>query len=1430
MNEQAAAIYVYDLDISDKSKGFLARAGMLRLSDLLGCDAEKLSNMRGMRKETLSELLDVKAHANDIISQFEEREQRIHEVLPKVQDIPITEISMGTRAFNALKCGGVSTVGTLIQMSQKDIYKLRNVGTLSRDEIVSAINSIIDEGETFFERQLSEGSGQEYAALRAKGFDFSVIDTLIENFGFRPVRLTEWFGLSKQWIYNALDVRSPARRAVWTGKTLSDTEISILADVINSGSFDYRDDTVICCCMNNSMDDFVCLFIYEREIKCFFLKDLPEQIREAVIGRNMHRYTKRELAGEASGRIIYILTKPYYRPTYPDRFRANAQLRSMTLDEYAQFISGYPYADQRSVTDEQIIAFLRQNMVDGGVYISSDPKNQWIRSIASRNGYGIKELVELYGFRQAKQNGTEFTTGGAKQRHLEELRKYVVRDNIVYLPTDSSAYRVLHAYAYKLGMDLNSYIHSLGFKRTAERPDTAADALERDMEVRQSDGPFEDKVFGLYPLIGSRILKSGTLNKLNENARAYIDRVLKEPGTRLSLRGEMQITLALINNAKDWKNEENSNFWSYISLQFGYRDTSGNGAVVRLLQSSLESAMKKNGRLFLEDMNGREFKATVLVHAMSTRKSWMLLFDFLFDFYKNNLHRRIIQNDPLIPVMVRALRQKLAGEGEDDAAVTISSKVYSFQEGIRKLVFYRPGYTCKLFEKLIGKIDSLYNAETRPAKTYEEQLCEEWYKEKIRSIANTVKAERHGQTGQRDIAIDYSRIRPKYILKNETDVQLVLPDVRLKDADIQEAVLQISSNGAVVIQKRLSWYGNILGKTLNGVSVSLTDLNGTENGLNIQVSIICDGEQIYDSEDDLNRSYLLFYGGAEVSASQIRRDRYTLVVPVSAEVKTENADRVDVEELNNPGLNAFFLELKDAYVITVNNKLIAFDSENGTGIRVIMPAETSSLPTVSLRDTEAVIAYRSSVCSIILGSADIGQQYVLLKDGERIGFASLQRSDDGLIYTFPMDDESEAVRLQVIDLLGEKLVFDRTFLLANEASCGFDRAFYYAADDYAHAEYHVDIDDCHEVIPFSAGEEEIRIPFRNGLLHVSIPKVEVTETSGAWLQEPAPAWYVGTIPQTSMLKVVKPAGAEVRFFVGGQDILYDDQGLVTIGNVLQALNSVDGPEAVGVEMRVNRMGQRACYMLAKVFCKERFLNRPVFWTEGKKLCWDHGGAFIGMSGRTFTLCLTGADSASFSFVLDDNTESLQLPDEMPVGNYQYEISFQVGGLFRREKEIIAVGDCVIGDKNLLRFMGRRIAVRSITDEFKGEAGHICIQTCYIDKIEFLGMEDTSEGYCPVYSGVMFTRGRYGERYEFSYDAHTNKRGITKMTVNPVRIVYINDTTLCITDADGDGLYYYSYYDRDAGTVLYALTDREYTKENKHRYSNADLYLYRTERN
>jgi DNA-directed RNA polymerase alpha subunit len=156
MKETPITIYIHDLEISDKSKSFLGHVGLMRLNDLLNCDMMELSATRNISEDVLQELNGVIAHADDIICFFEERAKRIKEILPDVQDTPIESLRLGTRATNALRRGGIHTVGALIQMSQKDIFELRNVGVLSREEITKAIESIVQSGKIVYHEREEE--------------------------------------------------------------------------------------------------------------------------------------------------------------------------------------------------------------------------------------------------------------------------------------------------------------------------------------------------------------------------------------------------------------------------------------------------------------------------------------------------------------------------------------------------------------------------------------------------------------------------------------------------------------------------------------------------------------------------------------------------------------------------------------------------------------------------------------------------------------------------------------------------------------------------------------------------------------------------------------------------------------------------------------------------------------------------------------------------------------------------------------------------------------------------------------------------------------------------------------------------------------------------------------------------------------------------
>lgn len=1361
--------------------------------------------------------------------------EKVLNIDQQVFELPIEKLLLGARATNALKNAKIFVVGDLLKLDASEVVQFRNIGVKTKNEIVSCIDNIIN-----VDGSVTLSSINHYLETKqcfvyiededkeiniGKGYDFSVIDILIRDFSFKPVRMKDWFGVSRQSIYNALEKRNQKRASVWTGKTISEQEKELLFRIIESKRMEYADETVSCICMNNLKDNFVCIFVYDVEIKCWFLKDLPEDLKNTIIDANYHRYTESELAGDSDGEIVYYIRKPYFLPNNPERFRANARLHQMSPEEYSLFFSGYPSNNSNSVRDDTIISYFRDNLIDGKVYLSSDSKNQWIRSLASRNGYSLKGFIELYGFEAANRD-VDLSSEAAKERHIKSLQQYIVKDNTVFLPTSSPLYRVVHAYAFGRGMTITDYLNSLGFERTTERPGARADLLEKDMQTREArDDSIEEKVFALYPLLGSAILPTDVLHDIDENARICIDTVIKNPQLKLSLRNEMQITIAAINYAKKWRNEENSNFWDYITLQFGYR---GNIKIIEIIQKALESALKKNQRLFYEDTNGRAFKSTMVMHAYTTQKSWMALLDFLFDFYKNNLNWKIVAGDPLLDTMVRELQNKLAGESES-TNLTISYKVYSFQEGVKKLVLFRPRYMRNLLEKLITRIDSLVNSIPTPASTYEDQLCDDWFKEKIAAIANSRKKEQTASNIQREVAIDYSSIRPKYTLRKGSQIQIVLPDIRLLNDEFENVKFSIYINSHMVKQSKMSWYGNELGKTLNGLSIPLPDIPYESKAFQVRVTIDCDDELIFDSEDELNRSVFLFYGVNEISAGSLKQGNYMLVTQQDSVLKTENVEITEIDSFENGGMKAHFLELKPGYLVSVNDKLLAFDNENQTDLRVIIPAETTQLPQVTIGDYEYSIAYSYNSCTIILSKINLLQQFIILKNGSALRISDLSTSDNNLVFTLPLAGENELSHIQIVTLEGEKLLFDKRFLLINKGSCSFNRDFYYDGADYDNAIYRIHLDDYEESVSLGITDDEVRVPFRNGILHTQIPRISLEESSGEWFNGVDTYWYVQNVPQDSFLKIDAPKELKIQLFVDNHEVLHDERGIFAIGNALQSLYDVNNLRKASFEMRVSSRQQNRIYQLGYLFFKEGFIKRPEFWVKGSKLFWDHGEGFIGKAGRLFTLSLFREQRVQTTFSLEEQTEYIEIPIDYPTGNYRYEISVLSGNLFKKVRDIIAEGDCIIGDPNILRFKDRRIVVDSITDADHEEVGHIPIRSCYIDHIFFVGERDTSEGYCPVYSGIMYKMGQNGERFEFSSDVHVTKKGKKIGIVNPVSIVFAGESTLCITDPDGDGLYYYQYYDRYSNKIMYEITDHEYTQENRHNYSNADLYLYHTER-
>ena len=1471
MSEKGIKIYIYDLDISDKAKGILIRNNIMTLDDLLNCEMLKLSSLRGISEDTLCELKNVIVSAGDITAAFKQRREKIEKILPRVQDIPIGDLNLSTRSHNALRRAGIETVGTMIQMSQKDIYELRGIGNQSVEEITSVINSFLEYdkkdtshslshqssaldtidgsqkpllhesilsrpvtdlnlpvrvlnalrhkgiktigqvltfssedvlqmrnlgilsaqqlkeqiellceiGEDYFSIHLTaEESEQEFPKYSKREVDIATVNKLLDDYRFKTKWLCEWYGLSRQRIYQKIEKRRK-NYGNWCDKELLLEERAVITKMINTKSFFCEERGTKYYLVNNMTNDCAYILVSDDDIKCFFLSDLPEALQARVKIANLHRFTEEEFAAiETLGRRVFIMKKPHFMPKDSTVFRRLAYARDLSNEEYSQFLFGIPYCSANiSVTDERIISCLQENTYDGITFIPATPENQWIRSYIARSPYNTDEFIAFFGF------NTKDNNSNAVLDFSEEEFRFV----------------------------------------------------EDDMRAYGTGTDYIEKVFANSPLLGSHIITKNNLEILNLNSRKYIDKFLQKSNLKPNLKAEMLITLAVINYAKGWDTEDETGFWRYITTSFGYRDESGQ--LRNLLCECIRDALVKNRRWFVTGSDGNHYKSSVVAHAFSTKRSWLYFCDFLFDFYKTNLEWEYIEDDPMIARMVLALRNKLQNtDNISDENLEISSKIYHFREGITKLIVHRPRYAAQLFARMIKRIDSLVNHTAQAATCYEEQLCDEWMTNKLRTISAPNKKDRSVE--QRTVAIDYTRIKPVYRLYNETNVQIVFPDVRLAENDFSALVLTVYGNDCIIEQKNLRYYGNELGKTMSGFTLDLEDYLRRSGSTIIDPHLVitCDSKEIYNSESVLFRRVLVFRDKTETDISRCEPGSCSVFVPQNDVVDFTDAEVVSIK--SNAYLKGYFARLQRSFAIHLNGELAAFDNTGKSeGLRIIAPKSGIKADYVANGIRYNVVGGGESI-HIISAGRESEKKFKLAVNSDIVDLRTLEHEEsaNAVVYHLGIDQfGTDEVVLRLLDLSSDRLLLTRNFKIIRNFTYRFNRPYYFSAEDFREGQMKIAVSDSGvKQYPVIQGDTCISVPYQNGELEIPVPSIRVIDNTDVDWDGTNQCW-IKDIAQDRFLNVKAPTELRVDIQLGGQSLSTESQNAFALGNAVYGYSNTSDEDWLDLIMLVSRSEQESQqYLIGRIAVKEQFVKKPKLKLDGSVLSWDRGYGFVGDTTSQFmlTICPDTEKEKSYELTLNEDiiTEDLKLE----LGEYPFRISKQSGNIFVKQMVELVSGTLFAGNANELRFLKHIIQIDSITFEDNQKYKSVKIRPCFIDHIEYKGIRycGSEDRECPVYSGILYFVSRDGKRHEYSFEDKCDDKGNQKYQINPVRIIYINDSTLSIThdtgdpEDPGDGFYYYNYFDKYARVDVYQITDREPTKYNRDRYYLADLYAYK----
>ena len=1431
-------IFIQDTSFSVRVRNSVCRGKIFTLYDLIEVyNRGEIMSLKNFGKKCVDEILE---HDYDqevenlkvrkyLDKEFPDEGPQPIELGEDILSKSISDYVLDNSYLDILNNNGINTVRDFLSINETAMFLWPKTGKKKvecfielRKHLFSNDDYILINGEV---RSRSE-------KIRTREIDHVVLEDLKQRFGFSPSDLARCLHKSKQSIDNNIAKAKRRGGFDWTGFDLTEEDRTLFWEMLKNRTPYINEDTYFCCFLKDYKGDYAFLVGREAYICCYYLKDLPDDLQQFITTDHNCIFDEEEDEIIASGKTYYVLKKEYFSSPKGTLISKYVRKRDMSKEDYIKFLTGKDLGGIHYIEDDEIIAFFEKNLTeDGKVYISSDPINQWIKSYASRNNFLISDFIRFYGYEPAL-SADGLTMDGARRRHIEALKRYVIKDNIVYIPSSSQCYKVINTYAQKNKYGLANYIEELGFIRslTPSLSSTLVNPDESDMEPYSCEEGGLKGIFSSNPLIGNHIFSPKQMDRIHVRAQILIDNFAFSNKSIDSEEDQRVLAFSVINYAKKWEPKD-CNFTKYLCMQYGYKESL---KIYEFLKMNTCEIIRKEKRWEFTSETGLEYKSTILIHAMGPISSWMYLCDFLSDIYFYNLGGKYIEEDPAILNAVYLTREKMcaplmAPKSEGEEAFRIGSSIYQLQEGIRKLIIYRPNYTAKVFDRMIKRIHCMMTHSSTDIKTYEDYIVNFWFEQKrnyFLQLENSTKksAPKDKHTG--DVLFDYSKFRPEYVFE-DGEIYLDIPDIRLMTPTFEPCFMDFIYKGRVKSES-LKCYGNELGRTIVGKRVPIKDFLFHDDEIQIQIKIRVGDRIICDSENRLFRYELCFHNKHERTISQ--KGDYILVVAAGSAI---TGDNINVKVISSTEKYVCYLvELSDDYIVFINDSIFASDKNTIEKVRISLPV-FDKLAHYIEEGQEYSICKAGEAISILMDEEDIEQKYLIYLNDEIIPLSSLESNScgDGMVrYTINTKGlNGKNNKLCIVDFSSKRLLFYKRFIVVNDFLYRYNQPFYYLTSEIKKAslEYSIDGEEG-EVINVGNGDT-LRIDYLDGELAFLLPIIRIKDSDDqVWKRN---NYYIDSINRGLYLKTVSnqdSLNVTCSLNIDGRELQPDINGFYSIGGIAHSILDKDKVKITAVMSKGDFQQE---YLLARIFYSESFVTKPILNYENGIITWNKGGGFIGKNDSNVKLIIKNKDDNEIynnSVILENEIicESISLDE----GEYTYSFVVEMDDFFDVETKVLAEGTLYSGDEDLLRFIDYRIHLTDML--FENENKVVRIKDVYIDSIEYdeaASKVECSEGIRPIYHGVMYFIKDNGERHDFSFEDVEKYPNDFREKVNPVRIVYINDHILLVTMPDESGLMARFYIDKFKRTKEYFITDHVENEHNKGAYSSVDLLRYKKER-
>ena len=903
-----------------------------------------------------------------------------------------------------------------------------------------------------------------------------------------------------------------------------------------------------------------------------------------------------------------------------------------------------------------------------------------------------------------------------------------------------------------------------------------SDVLKQDSAVALADS-----VMRCYPLIGAYEPSGADWVKLITLAQEIVQKLCRE-NRSLNRAEELVLTVSTVQLVKAWssevRDEDGTSFWKHIFLQFGFNPENSPAAEQRVyagFRHAIKSTLAHYHRYMAPETTMRYY-TSLLLHAVAPAQSIENLLDILFDFYVKNLDFQYQPEDPVYRTLVRGMQARWTDTAKAESLQLRSSEVMS---GLKTLFLERPGFMAHMCETLVRKIDGLLRGQPPETGDRWDVLLKDWYEKKSRTERTSLQGKKRAHKTEY-IATTTDRIYLQYTMENDR-VGIAVPRIRLTEIGDSRPLLTLYQGSREIWRETLSVTGNDLSLTTRRrfLPLSETDLDW-DQPLEICGEIEYLGEILYTSGSRLFRDHLLFDAGG--NERSVRTGTAYLFTDMRCSVEFAEYDAVLQED--HPG-QLYRINLSQVGAVTIEGMELFADEQRAGTIRLY--------PTISpVRGISAVqSAKRYSVfnrefeLTLHLPEGANYLRYQLMIDGVQLPCSA---ESDGLLRAHPDCTPNAPHSVRVVDLVQNLIVKELNYMLLTGASYCLNKAIYLETEEQASAVLSLGSEVRELKLTRIPGTDTAQTDIDNdGISYeIELPTIHCSFGTESAFALPERLWK-GDVDKRILSRLSLPAGWTGSLWLGLRALSPDENGIVEIGNLLQADASTASEAPLWLNLRSPDGAQERILLTHVVMCPS-FVDPP-FEIDGD-LIWAPEGRFFGDPGARFRVLLSGSSEQSFE--LGSAREILDGEVELEHGYYHYEIYLKTGGLFSRgaEKKLLD-GEVLFGNEQEFRYRGKELHLSSALywnfEDDCLELHSVRPGAAILTYLHYLG-ESIPSGETialPEYEATLCFELSDGRRIPFNAREDSAEYEL----VNPARVWMINERRLILRTVTEDALYF-----------------------------------------